>query len=87
MSGTSNPPTAAEIACHRWRFAVVLSASLLLAVVQPLTLGRFGDQGPFDIFFSLLIGAVLLLLPTRSKHGKSNDQATLEDRKFVPAKY
>jgi hypothetical protein len=65
----------------------VLSASLLLAVVQPLTSGRFGDQGSFDIFFSLLIGAVLLLLPKRSNHGKYDDQATLEDRKFVPAEY
>jgi hypothetical protein len=87
MGGTSSPPTAAETACHRWRFSIVLSASLSLAVVQPLTSGRFGDQGSFDIFFSLLIGAVLLLVPKRSKHGKYDDQATLEDRKFVPAKH
>lgn len=62
MGATSSPATAAETIRHRWRFAVVLSASLLLAVAQPLTSGLFGDRGSFDVFFSLLIGAVLLLV-------------------------
>ena len=47
---------------HRWRFALVLLASLLLAVAQPLTAGVFGERGSFDVFFSLLIVAVLVLV-------------------------
>lgn len=47
---------------HRWRFAVVLLASVLLTVAQPLTSGLFGDRGSFDVFFSLLIAAVLLMV-------------------------
>ena len=35
----TGPPTAPETIRHRWRFAVVLAASLLLAVAQPLTSG------------------------------------------------
>lgn len=34
---------------HRWRFAVVLLASLLLAVAQPLVAGLFGERGSFDV--------------------------------------
>jgi peptidoglycan/LPS O-acetylase OafA/YrhL len=55
---------------QRWRFAVVLLASLLLAVAQPLTSGLFDDQGSFDVFFSLLIGAVLLLVFEEREHRK-----------------
>ncbi len=47
---------------RRWRFAIVLAASLLLAVAQPLTSGLFGDEGSFDVSFSLLTGAVMLLV-------------------------
>lgn len=47
---------------HRWRFALVLAASLLLAVAQPLTSGLLNEEGSFDAFFSLLIVAVLLLV-------------------------
>ena len=68
MGRTPNSPTAPEIIRHRWRFAVVLLASLLLAVAQPLTSGLFGDRGSFDIFFSLLIGAVLLLVFEEREH-------------------
>ena len=68
MARTSAPPTAAETIRHRWRFAIVLLASLLLAVAQPLMSGLFGDQGSFDIFFSLLIGAVLLLVFEEPEH-------------------
>jgi hypothetical protein len=53
---------------HRWRFAVVLLASLLLAVAQPLTSGLFDDRGSFDVFFSLLIVAVLLLVFEDREH-------------------
>ena len=53
---------------RRWRFAVVLLATLLLAVAQPLTSGLFGDQGSFDVFFSLLIVAVLLLVFEEREH-------------------
>jgi len=70
MNGTSNPSTAAATIRHRWRFAVVLMASLLLVVAQPLTSGLFGDQSSFDIFFSLLIGAVLLLVFEEREHRK-----------------
>jgi len=47
---------------RRWRFAVVLAASLLLAVAQPLFSGLLGDEGSFDVFFSLLIAVVVLLV-------------------------
>src|SRR5271165_5630590 len=53
---------------QRWRFATVLAASLLLAVAQPLTSGLCGDEGSFDVFFSLLIGAVLLLVLEEQEH-------------------
>jgi len=53
---------------HRWRFAIVLLAALMLAVAQPLTSGLLDDQGSFDIFFSLLIGAVLLLVFEEREH-------------------
>lgn len=47
---------------YHWRFGLVLCATLLLAVAQPLTAGIFGDEGSFDVFFSLLIAAVLLVV-------------------------
>src|SRR5271157_5581297 len=53
---------------QRWRFALVLVASLLLAVAQPLTSGLFGEEGSFDVFFSLLIGAVMLLVLEEREH-------------------
>jgi hypothetical protein len=56
---------------HRWRFAMVLAASLLLAVAQPLTSGLFDDQGSFDVFFSLLIVAVLLLVFEEREHRRA----------------
>lgn len=62
MSEQPGPPGASVAIRHRWRFAVVLAASLLLAVAQPLTAGLFDEQGSFDVFFSLLIVAVLLLV-------------------------
>ena len=68
MAGTPGPPTATRDLRHRWRFAVVLVASLLLAVAQPLTSGLFDDQGSFDVFFSLLIIAVLLLVFEEREH-------------------
>ena len=45
---------------HRYRYAIVLFASLLLAVAQPLLSGWMGEDGSFDVLFSLLIVAVLL---------------------------
>jgi hypothetical protein len=53
---------------QRWRFAIVLAASLLLAVAQPLASGLFGEEGSFDVFFSLLIGAVMLLVLEEREH-------------------
>ncbi len=47
---------------------MVLAASLLLAVAQPLTSGLFDEQGSFDVFFSLLIVAVLLLVFEEREH-------------------
>ena len=61
-------PTAPETIRHRWRFDVVLLASLLLAVAQPLTSGLFDERGSFDVFFSLLIAAVLLLAFEEREH-------------------
>jgi hypothetical protein len=43
-------------------------ASLLLAAAQPLTAGLFGERGSFDVFFSLLIAAVLLLVFEEREH-------------------
>ena len=43
-------------------------ASLLLAVAQPLTSGLFEEEGSFDVFFSLLIAAVLLLVFEEREH-------------------
>ena len=59
-------PAASDPLGHRWRFAVVLLASLLLAVAQPLLSRLLGEQGSFDVFFSLLIAAVLLLVSVSS---------------------
>ncbi|NUQ61946.1 MAG: hypothetical protein HUU20_05635 [Pirellulales bacterium] len=64
-SGTS---AAARAGFHRWRFAIVLLASLLLAVGQPLMSGLFDEEGAFDVFFSLLIIAVLLLVFDQKEH-------------------
>ena len=55
---------------HRWRFAWVLMASLLLAVAQPLTSHLFDEEGSFDIFFSLLIVAVMVLVFEEREHRK-----------------
>lgn len=62
------PATTFADICHRWRFAVVLLASLLLAVAQPLTGGLFNERDSFDVFFSLLIVAVLLLVFEEKEH-------------------
>ena len=56
---------------QRWRFAIVLAASLLLAVAQPLASGLLGDEGSFDVFFSLLIGAVMLLVLEEREHRRT----------------
>jgi voltage-gated potassium channel len=64
-------PTARETLRHRWRFAVVLVASLLLAVAQPLMAGLFDERGSFDIAFSLLIAAVLLLAFEEREHRRT----------------
>jgi voltage-gated potassium channel len=53
---------------RRWRFAIVLLASLLLAVAQPFTSALLGERGSFDVFFSLLIGAVLVLVFEEREH-------------------
>lgn len=47
---------------------MVLAASLLLVVAQPLASGLLGDDRSFDILFSLLIGAVILLVVAERKH-------------------
>lgn len=62
MGGRTGLPIAPGAIRRRWRFAVVLVASLLLVVAQPLTSGLFDEQGSFDVFSSLLIVAVLLLV-------------------------
>jgi voltage-gated potassium channel len=63
--GQSMAPTSDH---HRWRFAVVLVASLLLVVAQPIMSGLFDNQVSFDVFFSLLIIAVLLLAFEEREH-------------------
>ena len=68
MARTLGQPTASTTIRHRWRFAIVLVASLLLAVAQPLMCGLFDDQSTFDVFFSLLIVTVLLLVFDEREH-------------------
>ncbi len=61
-------PSARDSIRQRWRFAIVLLASLLFAVAQPLTSGLFDERSSFDVFFSLLIAAVLLLVFEEREH-------------------
>jgi len=56
------PSKASDAIRNRWHFAAVLLAAILLAVAQPLASGLLGERGSFDIFFSLLIAAVMLLV-------------------------
>jgi voltage-gated potassium channel len=53
---------------RRWRFSVVLLATLLLVVFQPIVSGLVDERSSFDVFFSLLIGAVLLSLFEEKQH-------------------
>jgi voltage-gated potassium channel len=68
MTQFAGVPRAPQTTGHRWRFTAVLAASLLLAVAQPLTSGLFDEQGSFDVLFSLLIVAVLLLVFEEREH-------------------
>jgi voltage-gated potassium channel len=68
MVRTPGPPTTPETIRDRWRFALVLIAAILLAVAQPLMSELFDDEGCFDVFFSLLIVAVLLLVFKEKGH-------------------
>lgn len=70
MTETDSPMAATTIR-HRWRFAVVLLASLLLSIVQPLTTGLIDERGSFDVFFSLLIVAVLWLVFEQVEHRRT----------------
>jgi voltage-gated potassium channel len=71
MTGKPESPAESTTLRHRWRFAVVLLASLLLAVAQPLTAGLVDEEGAFDVFFSLLIIAVLLLVFEEREHRRT----------------
>ena len=68
MTGKSTASTTAEPLRRRWPFAVVLAASLLLAVAQPLMSGLFDERGTFDVFLSLLIVTVLVLVFEQKEH-------------------
>ena len=48
MSANTHSPTRAEKLRHRWRFAIVLAASLPFAVAQPLTSGLFDAENSYD---------------------------------------
>ncbi|MBN1853162.1 MAG: hypothetical protein JW829_10580, partial [Pirellulales bacterium] len=63
-------PVAIGTRSRLWRFTVVLLASLLLLVAQPLTAGLFEEERTFNIFLSLLIIAVVLLILEEEKHRK-----------------
>lgn len=62
MTNRPAPPSTAKPLIYRWRFGVVLAAALLLAVAQPLLAGLLDEQGSFEVFFSVLIIAVLLMV-------------------------
>jgi hypothetical protein len=68
MRDKSRPKEEVASLRHRWRFFIVLIASLLLAVAQPLAAGLINEEGSFDVFFSLLIVAVLLLVFEEREH-------------------
>ena len=51
-----------------WRFALVLLASVLLIVGQPLASGVLGERRSFDLFFSVLLGAVALMVFDQREH-------------------
>lgn len=68
MNNGRHPHSEVETTPRRWRFATVLLASLLLAVAQPLASGLLDEQDSFDVFFSLLIAAVLLLVFDEWEH-------------------
>lgn len=68
MTNPFGQATIPENVLHRWRFAVVLVASLLVAVAQPLMAELVDEEGSFDVFFSLLIAAVLLLVFEEKGH-------------------
>jgi voltage-gated potassium channel len=61
MTEKPKPPAADQLLHHRWRFGVVLLASLLLTVGQPLMAGLVEQRWSFGVFFSLLIAVVLLI--------------------------
>ncbi len=71
MVGKTGSSMGSETTGHRWRFAVVLLASLLLAVAQPLMSGLFNEEGSFDVLFSVLIVAVLLLVFEEREHRRT----------------
>jgi voltage-gated potassium channel len=62
MTDDDRATPVADSKAHRWRFVAVLVASLLLAVAQPVTCGLLDQESSFDIFFSLLVIAVLFLV-------------------------
>lgn len=68
MPSDSSAPVAGMYVGHRRRFAMVLAAALLLVVAQPLTSGFIADDRSFDIFFSLLIVAMLLRVFDEREH-------------------
>ena len=53
------------------RFALVLAASLALAVAQPVLGSLFDEDASFDVFFSLLILAVLLFVFEQRRHRRT----------------
>ncbi len=62
MTNRSHSDSPAQTVLHRWRFGVVLSAALLLTVAQPMLAVLSEEQGSFEVFFSVLIVAVLLMV-------------------------
>ena len=70
MAGDPKAPATSPAPDRRWRFAVVLTASLALVIAQPLIAGLLGAQWAFDLLFSLLILAVLLLVFDDRRHRK-----------------
>lgn len=68
MTRKSDSSTAVNRLRHRWPFAVVLVASLLLAAAQPLLSTLFNERAAFDVLFSLLIVTVLVLVLEQREH-------------------
>lgn len=68
MDEQRNSLMAFVLVCRRRRFTLVVAAALLLAIVQPLASDIFDAPLLFQVFFTLLNAAVMLLVFEKGRH-------------------